>query len=298
MKLIRNTIIYKAELPAIDHLVTHLAEKPFTEPLSLETQSHGFVPPLEGEDIAIPFTGGLAFAVRIDTKIIPASAIKNEAKKRAARIEAEQGIKPGRKLMREIREMVVVDLLPKALIKSKTITCFYDTERQLLIVPTSSKTDADIVVSLLIRTVGSVKTTTIHVSDIKHGLTTRLRDWLTEGEDDFYPFNPCDEVVLKREKEKVAIKVTSLESRHVELLKSIDDGFTVDSIRFQHGTTFFRLDSNFRLKGLQFDYGSDADLIGTELWQHEAAIQVMEVGTIVDLLCNMLGYKPPAEGAE
>lgn len=71
---------------------------------------------------------------------------------------------------------------------------------------------ADRIISKLIHAVGSVETRTINISDIKLGLTTRLKAWL-EGEDDvFGVLGLCDEVNLNRGGDKVNVKLASLDS--------------------------------------------------------------------------------------
>lgn len=74
-QLIKAATVYVADIPIdADTLHNHLAEKPFTECLQMQTRSVGFVPPSEGCSLVAEFPGGIAFRVRIDEKIIPGSA--------------------------------------------------------------------------------------------------------------------------------------------------------------------------------------------------------------------------------
>ena len=185
MKLIKAAITYKATIPSDTAiLAAHLAEKPFTECMEMDLRSVGFVAPTEDAySLVQTFPGGLAFRVRIDEKIIPSGTVKAEVEKHVKAIKESTGRKVGKKERAEIKDAVMVDLCRRALVKTKaSITCFYEIATGYLIVPTASKSIADVCTSLLVQAVGSVKTETINVSEVKHGLTTRLQKWLADDD--------------------------------------------------------------------------------------------------------------------
>lgn len=294
MKLIKNAIVYKAILPNADLLRLHLAEAPLGEMTSLSVNNSGFVPNDTTKELVTEFPGGLSFDFRYDEKIIPASMVKTEVKKRSAEIEEAQGYRPGRKQMREIRENILAGLAAVALVRTTAVTCFYDTENQFLIVPVSSRTMADRTISKLIHAVGSVETRTINISDIKLGLTTRLKAWLEGEEDIFGVLDPCDEVNLNRGGDKVNVKLASLDSHRDGLIEAIGSEFYVDALRFDHGGTSFKLTSSFHFKSITFpavQSEPQEDPIGT--WMHEASVQLLQFSEIVTNLCDLLGYKAP-----
>lgn len=292
MNLIKNAIVYKAELPeSIDALSEHLAEKPFTEPLELELASAGFVPPRDGYGLVIPFSGGLAFAVRIDSKIIPASAVSAEVNKRAKRIEQQESRKVGKKQRAEIKEQVLSDFCRKALIKTAVVTCYYHRDTGYLVVPATSKLLADRIVTLLIDAVGSVKTETIHVSDVKQGLTTRLSAWLeTDGDGkEFEGFEPCEEVALAAGGQRLSLKVENLRGGRDGLKEAVGKGFGVKSLRLETATgCSFRLTDEFQLKGIYVPTDIEADESGFE---QDAAFELLNVAAVVTELSAMFAYK-------
>lgn len=291
MKLIKAAITYKATIPTdVDALIAHLEEKQFTECGELQLRSTGFVPVIEGGALVERFAGGLAFRVRIDDKIIPSAAVKAEVEKRAKAIEAQTGRKPGRKERAEIKEVVLLDLARRALVKTTaSVTCFYEVATGYLIVATSSGKVSDHCVSLLISAVGSVKTETLHVSDAKHGLTTRLKEWLADDEG-FGDFQPCDEVALVNEGRKVSVKMSSLQQAHSGLTEALLSGFSVKSIGFHHGSVDFRLTDDFQLKRIHF-VTEDLQHEDDNWWSGEAAVSVKAVSDIISQLVEMLSYK-------
>jgi len=296
-QILKNAIVYKAHLPVADLLRQHLAERPFTEPMSLEASSAGFVPVGDMADTVVTFEGGLAFAVRQDVKVVPGSAVKAEVEKRVQAIEKERGFRPGRKERKEIKEAVHDSLLAKAMCRSTVVTCLYDPATQHLFVGSGSKAMADTVTGLLIKTVGSVKTETIHISDIKHGLTTRLGVWLGGDTEVFDPLQPADTVALKKSSEKLTVHMTDLAQAEKALTEAIQAGFVVASMGMQHGdTTSFRLTSDFHLKSIALETPpteGSGPMTNDELWLHQAAIEVLYLSRVVTSLCELLGYKAP-----
>ena len=290
MKLIKNARVFKAVLPSITAIEKHLAEKPFTEPTSMEAGSIGFIE-RDGYGFVTPFHGGLAFAVRIDEKIVPVGAVNTELAKRVKEIEASFGRRIGKKERAEIKDGVVIDLRRKALVRTDIITCFYDVENNYLIVPTTSATLAGRIVSLLVQAVGSIKTETIHVSDVKQGLTTRMQAWLNGDDEAFDDFDPQGQVSITLSGQSMTIKVASLQSAREGLQKAFDAGFEVKSIRLFDGElASFVMSSDFVFTSIAFPAIAGDDNV-EDLWQHEASVQLLNFSSIIAKLCAMFAYK-------
>lgn len=291
MSHIKQAIVFKAEIPnSIQTLTGHLKEHTFLEMGQAQANSAGFVPISDEHDLVAPFHGGLAFRVRYDEKIVPASVVKAETEKAVAEISEETGRKPGKKERAQIREGVLYDLICRALSKTvASITCFYHFESGYLIVPTTNKHLADICVSQLIKAVGSVKTETIHVSDVKHGLTTRLLKWLKDDHDAFGEFHPCDEAALVGdESRKLTVKMSTLDTAKEGLIEVLTKGFKVNSLGFHHNGSDFRLSHDFRLRGIKVHSVVDDEEM---TWESAITLQVDAVRSIVSELCTMLSYK-------
>lgn len=304
MKLIPNAALYRVVLPAASDLAKHLATIPHTELKPSHGKGSGFVPvPYTGEMVHT-FVGGFAFSLRYDEKILPGSVITAEVKKRAADMEAHQGYKPGRKAIKELREMVAVELLQSAFIRTKVVTCLYHTESQTLIVPTISGKLKSEIMGQLVRAVESLKTTTIHVSNTKGSLTTRLANYLrVDSVDAFEGFTVGGKAVLSGEGGKTTFDLAVDLCDHADgLMESVRSGAEVIELALSANGVNFRLTSDFMLKGIKFDdefiqYDQDpADARYT--FEQEAAVQVLLVSKVVDALCEMFGYTPPADDGD
>lgn len=178
-----------------------------------------------------------------------------------------------------------------------SITCYYHAESQYLIVPSTSSGITDTCTSLLVNAVGSVKTTTINVSDVKHGLTARLKNWLQDEDDQnaFGEFHPCDEAVLENEKRRIALRMTSLQMSHGALTEALRMGFSVTSMGFTFYGLDFRLTDKFKMRSLHTE-----PVEGEEeaTWESVACAEVDRVKGVVDELVKLLSYEQPPELAQ
>lgn len=291
-QLIKAAIVYVAELPATEHLEQHLQADQFTEMMSLQIRSVGFTA-FESGQYTSEFPGGVAFKVRIDEKIIPASAIQREVDRMVAETQRLTGRKPGKKERKELKEVALASLAPQAFPRTAEITCFYERATQYLIVPTTSKKLSDIITSALVHAVASMKTTTINVSGIKKGLTARMTKWLDNDSEAFGQFNPSGDAALAYDKRRLTVKMGNLLTAKDGLQEALAKGFQVTSMGFNHIDTGveFRLTEAFHFKGLAFMH--DPTQGDEDPFAAEAAIEVAEFSKVVAELCEMMGYQEP-----
>jgi recombination associated protein RdgC len=132
-------------------LADALATQAFAECSSIEMTSTGWVPPREGGGLVHAVGKQMLLMLCTEKKLLPSSVIKEFVKVRAAEIEEQQGYKPGRKQMKEIKEDVTDELLPRAFsVKSRT-RVWVDPVDGWLAIDTSSGTRAQDVMTRLIK---------------------------------------------------------------------------------------------------------------------------------------------------
>lgn len=299
MKIIKCARVFKATLPSASALETHLEEHPFIDPMPSAAGAIGFVPRIEGGTLVDSFEGGVAFTVRIDDKIVPSSAVNAEVNKRCKAVKEETGRKPGKAHRADIKDEVLIDFRIKALVKSTIVSCLYDIKRGYLIVPVTNAGMSDRIVTLLIQAVGTVKTETIHVSDIKHGLTTRMQAWLDDAEDNaFDDFMPTGQVALTLDSQRLSIKMSTLENARAALQKAIKDGFTVKDMRLTDADFLsFVLTHDFQFKSItSVDNGDEPQDI-EDWWLYAASVELLMFANTVEKLAIMFAYKETTEAA-
>ncbi|MZP49279.1 hypothetical protein GQA40_23810, partial [Escherichia coli] len=136
--------------------------------------------------------------IRHDQKIIPRHVVMKEANSRIQTIENMSGNKLKRAERLAIIDNVRVDLCKQAFVKSTLILALYSTDEKLLVINTTNKIIAGMVCAMLIKVVGSVKTETINISDIKNGLTTRLNNYINGAANAFEGFTVGNYIQLSR----------------------------------------------------------------------------------------------------
>lgn len=295
----KNIFTFRAELPTAEALADHLLELPFTELEENDFGRTGFVPNPVTQELVSTFEGGYSVCLRYDEKILPAEAVKSEVDKRVAAIEEDTGNPVKRKERQQIKDMVLCELVKRALSRSTLIYAYYHIESRHLFVVTSSKEHSQRLVLALLKCVGSIKTETINVTDVKHGLTTRLTALINGGNerDAFGEFSIGDscKLVKKLDKaDKETISYTGVEIQHCEeLLERLGDGFGVESIAMVIEGLSFKLNHDFQMKSLAWagdeDSEQDDDLI--QAWIDDAATKVFLLNHATSLLTKMLEYR-------
>lgn len=295
----KNIITFRAELPTAEALATHLLELPFTELEENDFSRSGFVANPFTQELVSTFEGGYSVCLQHDEKILPAAAVKSEVDKRVAAIEEADGRPVHRKERQQIKDMVLGELVKRALSRSTLIYAYYHIESRHLFVVTSSKEHSQKLAHALLKCVGSIKTETINVTDVKHGLTTRLTALINGGHerDAFGEFSIGDSCKLVRKfdkEDKETISYTGVEIKHCEeLLERLDAGFGVESIAMVIEGLSFKLNHDFQLKSLAWagdeDSEQDDDLI--QAWMDDAAAKVFLLNHTTGLLTKMLEYR-------
>ena len=135
---------------SLDELEEKLLTCRFRECGSNESLTCGWTP-AHDERFVYPVGFIWLIALKTQSKILPGAVVRQHANKMAAVIEKEQGCKPSRKQMKEIKERALEELLPKALTKDSTTYAYIDPNAKLLVVDAGSVSKADDVTSMLIQ---------------------------------------------------------------------------------------------------------------------------------------------------
>ncbi|EFL5716747.1 recombination-associated protein RdgC [Shigella dysenteriae] len=300
MKLskLRNAIVYRATLPSIEAVEGHLQELPYSELGETEFARSSFVPnPVTGE-LVTPIVGGYAIVVRRDEKIIPQHVVMKEANARIQRIEAACGNKLKRADRHNIIQDVRVQLCKQAFIKSSLFMALYNTEENLLIINTSNKNIAEMIGAMLVKVIGSVKTVTINISDIKNGLTIRLKNHLAGEESAFEGFEVGDYIQLSRQADQKEVIRYSADHNSVtgELIESLNAGFIVDNMELSGCGVSFLLTDKFHFRRIDTqDHNFNDDDDDAYRWRHQAGTDMFQFCKVINQLCELLSYKEPEE---
>lgn len=166
----KNLKIYKLnEKVSIDQetFEKYLNSFYFSPCTSLETEKSGFVPPLGklSESLLHVVNGLYIVCARFEKKLLPQSVVKEEIEERSENFLVEKGRSPKGKEKTEIKEDVILALLPKAFATHSDIFAWIDNENGYVIVDTSSDKKAENVLALIRKAIGSLPVTPLSVND-------------------------------------------------------------------------------------------------------------------------------------
>ena len=143
-----------SELDGLDRL---LAAQPLKPCGALELHSRGFVSPFgPGSDVMAHACGDFTWVtLGGEDKILPPAVVNAELAKRLKQAEEREGRSPGGRARKRLKEEVVHELLPRAFVKPGRCDAYFDFERGLLLVDTSTRKRAEQVVSEIRHAIGS-----------------------------------------------------------------------------------------------------------------------------------------------
>lgn len=141
----------------LDHLQDRLVECAAKPVGPSELMSRGFVPPMGQGSEAMFHQVGNAIWITLggEDRILPAAAVNRELQQRIAKIEEAEGRKLGGRARKRLKEDIVMELLPRALVKPYRLNAYLDLERGFIAVDTASRKAAEGLVSHLRLALGS-----------------------------------------------------------------------------------------------------------------------------------------------
>lgn len=152
MQFFRNIHLFRVLnlLPDFhERLVEGLGKSTFQPCAGTEMSRSGWVSPKADGNLWARSNGHYLLRLRTESRLLPASVIAKETRVRAAAIEEREGHRLSRGEMRELKDAVTVDLIPKAFTKDRYTYVWFDPNSGRIAVDTSSQTIADDAMTLL-----------------------------------------------------------------------------------------------------------------------------------------------------
>ncbi len=162
-----------------DQLEKWLEPHAFQPGNSVEKQTFGWASPRDDGALVYSNNGQMLLMFRAEKKLLPASVINQVTKARALELEEQQGFKPGRKQLRELKEQVTDELLPRAFSIRRDTRVWIDTANGWLVIDAASQAVADDVRGLLVKSIDQLPLTSVHV---KHSPVAAMTEWLLSGD--------------------------------------------------------------------------------------------------------------------
>ena len=162
-----------------DQVEQALEKQAFRGSNSLEMQTLGWLPPRENGGLVHTVNGQMLLNLRVDKKLLPTTVVNQVAKARAADIEEQQGYKPGRKQMKEIKERVTDELLPKAFSVYRDTRVWIDPVNRWVAIDAAASAKADEVLGILAKCIDPFQVESLYVAQSPAAAMT---GWLAADE--------------------------------------------------------------------------------------------------------------------
>ena len=162
----KNLQLYRLSLPVnltTESLNQALANLAFSPSTSMDLQNQGWASPRDNDLLVHTVNGQMLIMLGTEKKLLPASVINQVCKAKATELEEQQGFKPGRKQMRELKEQVTDELLPRAFSIRRNTWAWIDPVNGWLVVDGASPARADELLKPLLKVVNNVQLYSLRV---------------------------------------------------------------------------------------------------------------------------------------
>lgn len=300
--MFKNVIVYRIapqEGDALPKLEEGLDKARFAPCGASQERSAGWVEP-RGEAHAplVESIGGQwIMKFMVEAKVVPGTVVRRKLEERIAQIEKETGRKPGRKEARELKEDVLLQLLPMAFTRQGATPVWVDPQAGWLVVGSSAQARADEIVTALVDALPGVTVVPLYT---QQSATAAMSDWLV-SQDPPTGFSVDRECELKAGDESKAVVRYARHPLDIDEVRAhIEQGKlpTRLALTWQDRVSFV-LTEGMQLKKITFlegvfegggankkEDGFDAD----------AAISTGELGQLVPDLLEALGGEMPPGG--
>ena len=233
----------------VEVLNEKLSLKPLLPCSGLDKQRRGWVP-CHADKLVHSANKQILFALGVEQKLLPTTIVNRFAKERVADIEAQQGYKVGRKELKELKESITEELLPRAFALQRTTYAWLDPINGYLIIDAASSTRTEELLELMNKTLDDLPFKPLHTNISP---VAAMTDWLA-GNNAPAGFTIDRELELRATGEsKATIRYANHALEGEEILKHIAAGKRVTRLGLTWNDRIsFVLTEQMQIKKLEF----------------------------------------------
>ena len=275
----------------LDALREQLATKPFKPCGSQDHESRGWVPPFDGGELVHAVGADLLVCMQVEQRILPTAVVQREADKRAKRLEDEQGFNLGRKAMKELREQITQELLPRAFTRIRKTFAWMNVGAGWLVVDAASEKKAEDVLELLRH---SLDTFPLALLRTEQSPASAMAGWLAGGAPDGFTLDQDFALQsISEDKARATFKGHDIEETHIDELLAAGNLPTKLAMTFDDRISFV-LTENGALKRIDFldvirDQAKADDLDAEAIFNAELALMAGEFERLLSSVTEALG---------
>ena len=174
----KNLQVHRFSAPwtlTADDVEACLANHAFYPGTSLEMQTQGWASPRDNGQLVHCVNRQMLLVLRTEKKLLPATVVNQVTKARAAELEEQQGFKPGRKQLKELKEQITEELLPRAFSIRRDTRVWIDPANGWLAIDAAGTAKADEVRGMLFKAIDPLPVANLHVNQSP---VTAMTEWL------------------------------------------------------------------------------------------------------------------------
>lgn len=283
--------------PGVQALADALARHEFRPCGLTERQSSGWVPPrgVAHAPLAESIGGQLLMKLQVESRLLPASAVRADLEARMDRIEAQTGRRPRGRAKRELKEQVEHELLPRAFTRQAGTLVWLDPRARRVVIGTTTARALDAVLAELSRALDGLLPLQPVITELAP--STAMAGWL-QAQESPAGFTVDQDCELRRPDEG---RATVRYVRHALDTDEVAEHVRQGKVPVQLALTWnsrvaFLLTQDLRVKRLKFlDLQADeaaatpGPAAKEEAFDADAALMTGELGGLLDDLLPALG---------
>ncbi len=220
----------------------------------MEMSAQGWCPPLGNDGLMLVHQtdGNLMLCLRREDKVLPASLIKEEVELKAQEIEQHAGRPVGRKERLDIKDAVLQELMPRALVKTSQTFAAILPKQGWFVVNASSAKKAEELIEYLRKTLGSFNVVSPSTDE---SLEAAMTSWLLNDQDLPVGFTVEDACEMRSSNENEGIiRCSYVDLGSGEVRAHINTGYRVKKLamNWQERLSFV-LSEDLSVKRMRFD---------------------------------------------
>ncbi|MBU1666300.1 MAG: recombination-associated protein RdgC [Gammaproteobacteria bacterium] len=178
----KNLAIYrlpaglKLDTAALEEKLATLTMQPCG---NMDRETRGWVSPRGDDRLLHVLNQQVLITLGMEAKLLPSSVVNQFAEEKAAEIEEQQGFKVGKKQMRELKDQVTDELLPRAFVRRHQSWAWIDPVNGWLVVDAATPAKAEVLLEALSKSVDNLVVKSLHT---ERSPSAAMTDWLLSGE--------------------------------------------------------------------------------------------------------------------
>lgn len=212
-----------------DLLKEKLSDFRFSPCGSHDIKKSGFVPHIKGyEELFYEANGQFLLNILSEEKILPAAVINDFLADRIELFEENNGRKPKKTEKEQLKDQIIMELLPRAFSKHNKVQVWIDSIDGLIIVNSGSSNKAEDALALIRKAFGSLPVTPLTPNKSPDIVMT---EWVKTGVGE-NGLTPTDEVELKSSVDEGVVTSKKQDLQSDEILNHIESGKFVSKLSF------------------------------------------------------------------